>query len=123
MANVTTLSAIAGIHLVAIETKVTNKETLLQCIGECASIHYRRKLARMKNHCVYGIHSTVSIWKFIFIDEDGSLFVSKEYQLNPEHYVKEGFDLIYRLVYCVVEKSHFNSPHTTPAGSLASINQ
>ena len=110
-------------HLVAIEAKVTNKETLLQCIGECASIHYRRKEAGMRNLCVYGIHSTGSIWKFVYIDENGSLFVSKEYQLNPESYVKEGFDLIYRLVYYVVKQSHINSPRTTPAGSLVSINQ
>jgi len=110
-------------HLVAIEAKVTNKETLLQCIGECASIHYRRKEAGMRNLQVYGIHSTGSIWKFVFIDENGSLFVSKEYQLNPENYVKEGFDLIYRLVYYVVKQSHVNSPRTTPAGSSVSINQ
>ena len=110
-------------HLVAIEAKVTNKETLLQCIGECASIHYRRKEAGMRNLCVYGIHSTGSIWKFVYIDENGSLFVSKEYQLNPESYVKEGFDLIYRLVYYVVKQSHINSPRTTLAGSLVSINQ
>ena len=110
-------------HLVAIKAKVTNKETLLQCIGECASIHYRRKEAGMRNLQVYGIHSTGSIWKFVFIDENGSLFVSKEYQLNPENYVKEGFDLIYRLVYYVVKQSHVNSPRTTPAGSSVSINQ
>ena len=110
-------------HLVAIEAKVTNKETLLQCIGECASIHYRRKEAGMRNLQVYGIHSTGSFWKFVFIDENGSLFVSKEYQLNPENYVKEGFDLIYRLVYYVVKQSHVNSPRTTPAGSSVSINQ
>ena len=81
---------------------------------------YRRKLARMKNLCVNGIHSTGSIWKFVFIDENGSWFESKEYQLNPEHYVKEGFDLIYRLVYYVAKKSHLNSPRATPAGSSAS---
>ena len=108
-------------HLVAIEAKVTNKETLLQCIGECASIHYRRKLAGMKNLCVYGIHSTGSFWKFVFIDENGSLFVSKEYQLNPEHYVKEGFDIIYRLVYYVVKQSYLNSPRTTPVSSSTSL--
>ena len=110
-------------HLVAIEAKVTNKETMLQCIGECASIYYQRKKAGMSNLQVYGIHSTGSIWKFIFIDENGSLFVSKEYHLNPENYVKEGFDLIYRLVYYVVKQSHVNSPRTTPAGSSVSINQ
>jgi hypothetical protein len=110
-------------HLVAIEAKVTNKETLLQCIGECASIHYKRKEARMDNLEVYGIHSTGSIWKFVFIDENGSLFVSKEYQLNAENYAKEGFDLVYRLVYYVVKKSHINSPRTTPISSLTSINQ
>ena len=110
-------------HLVAIEAKVTNKETLLQCIGECASIHYRRKESGMRNLEVYGIHSTGSIWKFVFIDENGSVFVSKEYQLNPENYVKEGFDLIYRLVYYVVKQSHIKSARTTPAGSSASINK
>jgi hypothetical protein len=110
-------------HLVAIEAKVTNNETMLQCIGECASIHYRRKEAGMQNLKVYGIHSTGSIWKFVYIDESGLLFVSKEYQLNPENYVKEAFDLIYRLVYYVVKQSHINSPRTTPAGSSVSINQ
>jgi hypothetical protein len=108
-------------HLIAIEAKVTNKETMLQCIGECASIHYRRMQTGMQNKCVYGIHSTGSIWKFVFIDENGQLFVSKEYQLNPEHYVKEGFDIIYRLVYYVVKQSYLNSPRTTPVSSSASF--
>ena len=68
-------------HLIAIEAKVTNKETMLQCIGECASIHYRRMQTGMQNKCVYGIHSTGSIWKLVFIDENGQLLVSKEYHL------------------------------------------
>ncbi len=110
-------------HLIAIEAKVTNKETMLQCIGECASIHYRRMQTGMQNKCVYGIHSTGSIWKFVFIDENGQLFVSKEYQLNAENYVKDGFDLVYRLVYYVVKQSHLNSPRTTPTASLTSINK
>ena len=54
-------------------------------------------------------------------DEKGSLFISKEYQLNPDDYVKEGFDRIYRLVYYVVNKSHLNSPRTTPSSSSVSI--
>jgi hypothetical protein len=109
-------------HLVAIVAKVTNHETMLQCIGECASIHYRRKNDQMTNLKVYGIHSTGSIWKFIFIDENGSVFVSKEYHLNPFEYIQKEFDLIYRLVYYVVNQSHNNSPRTTPAGSSVSIN-
>ena len=96
--------------MVAIVAEVTNNETLLQCIGECASIHYSKKEAGMSNHKVYGIHSTGFCWKFVFIDENGSVFVSKEYQLNPENYVKEGFDEIYRLVYYMVKQSHINSP-------------
>jgi hypothetical protein len=95
-------------HLIAIEAKVTNKETMLQCIGECASIHYRRMQTGMQNKCVYGIHSTGSIWKFVFIDENGQLFVSKEYHLNAENNVKDGFDLVYRLVYYVVKESYMN---------------
>ena len=110
-------------HLVAIEAKSTNKETMLQCIGECASIHYERKVAGMRNLKVYGIHSTGSIWKFVFIDETGSVFVSKEFPLNPENYVKEGVDLIYRLVYYVVKQSHINSPRTTPVASSVSVNE
>lgn len=101
-------------HLVAIEAKVTNKETLLQCIGECASIHYRRKRGKMKNVVVYGIHSTGSIWKFIFINEVGVVSVSKDFPLNPTHYVKDEFDMIYRLVYYVVNQSFLNSPRSTP---------
>ena len=110
-------------HLIAIEAKMSNTETLLQCVGECASIHYSRKRKKMKNLCVYGIHSTGSAWKFVFIDETGSLFVSKEYLLNSEVYVKEGFDHIYRLVYYVVKQSHTNSPRTSPAASSESFIQ
>ena len=101
-------------HLVAIEAKVTNKETLLQCIGECASIYYRRKKDSIRNVCVYGIHSTGSIWIFIFIDENGVVSVSKEHRLNAEHYVKDELELIYRLVHYVVNQSYLNSARTTP---------
>jgi hypothetical protein len=85
--------------LVAIEAKVTNKETMLQCIGECASTHYRRKEAGIRNLQVYGIHSTDSIWKFVFIDENGFVFVSQEHHLNAQNYVKDGFD------HCLYRKS------------------
>ena len=110
-------------HLVAIEAKTTNKETLLQCIGEMASIYYRRKTAKMKNACVYGFHSTGSIWKFAFIDQEGVLYISKEYPLNVEHYVKEGFEAIYRLVYYLVKQSQINSPRTTPHSSFVNVPQ
>jgi hypothetical protein len=56
----------------------------------------------MENRKVYGIHSTGSVWKFVFVDQEGLVFVSKEFYLNAEHYVKDGFDEIYRLVYYVV---------------------
>ncbi|KAI8893338.1 hypothetical protein BC833DRAFT_608690 [Globomyces pollinis-pini] len=105
-------------HLVVITAEVTNQETMLQCIGECASIYYCKKEAGMSNPKVYGIHSTGSVWKFIFIDGNGSFFISQEYYLNPENYVKEEFDLIYRLVYYVVEQTHINNPRLTPADSV-----
>ncbi len=101
-------------HLVAIEAKVTNKETMLQCIGECASIHYRRKQAGMPNRCVYGIHSTGSVWKFVFVSQEGVVYVSGEKHLNVNHYVEEGFNLIYRLVYYVIQQSFLNNPRSTP---------
>ncbi|KAJ3343286.1 tRNA methyltransferase, has a role in tRNA modification [Kappamyces sp. JEL0680] len=96
-------------HLVAIEAKVTNKETLLQCIGECASIHFRRKTNNRHNRIVHGIHSTGSIWKFVYINEEGVVAVSKEFHLNAEHYVKE-VDLIYRLVFYVSYRSRAIPP-------------
>jgi hypothetical protein len=43
--------------------------------------------------------------------------------LNVEHYVKEGFEAIYRLVYCLVKQSQINSPRTTPQSSLVNISQ
>ncbi|KAJ3112491.1 hypothetical protein HDU96_004508 [Phlyctochytrium bullatum] len=86
-------------HLVAIEAKSTNKETLLQCIGECASIHYKRKQAGYENRRVYGIHSTGNVWKFVFINQEGVVYVSADKGLNVTQYVEENFNLIYRLVY------------------------
>lgn len=101
-------------HLVAIEAKVTNTQTMLQCIGECASIHYRRKQAGMPNRRVYGIHSTGSVWKFVYVSQEGVVYVSGEKHLNVNHYVEEDFNLIYRLVYYVIQQSFLNSPRTTP---------
>jgi hypothetical protein len=101
-------------YVVAIEAKLTNKETMLQCIGECASIHYRRKHAGMPNRCVYGIHSTGSVWKFVFVSQEGVVFVSGEKHLDVKHYVEKGFNLIYRLVHYVIQQSFLNSPRITP---------
>ncbi|KAJ3301016.1 hypothetical protein HDV03_001567 [Kappamyces sp. JEL0829] len=75
----------------------------------------------MHNRVVYGIHSTGSIWKFVYINEVGVVAVSKEYRLNAEHYVKEEFDLIYRLVFYVIQQSYLNSPRSTPNVSTANI--
>ncbi|KAI8904062.1 hypothetical protein EDD86DRAFT_213827 [Gorgonomyces haynaldii] len=110
-------------HLVVIEAKVTNKETMLQCIGECASIHYRRKHAGMPNCCVYGIHSTGSVWKFVFVSQEGVVYVSGEKHLDVNHYVEEGFNLIYRLVHYVIHQSFLNSPRTTPNVSTTNLLQ
>ena len=93
-------------HLVAIEAKKTVKEALLQCIGECASIHYRRKVASMRHQAVYGIHSTGSSWYFIFIDESGVVYLSKEFKLCVENYVEDEVSLIYSLVHYVIHQSH-----------------
>ena len=69
-------------------------------------------------HSFYWLHLEV-----FFIEENGSLFVSMEYPLNPRKYVKEEFDLIYRLVYYVVKQSHINSPRTIPVSSSVSVNE
>lgn len=117
-------------HLVAIEAKKTVKEALLQCIGECASIHYRRKqvfyqhlmtLQDNKRHkAVYGIHSTGTSWYFIHVDENGGVYQSQEYKLSMS-YVKEEVEMIYRLVYHVIYQSHLLSERTTPATSLMNL--
>jgi hypothetical protein len=108
-------------HLVAIEAKMLNHESLLQCIGECASIYYQRKQEGMRNKCVYGIHSTGSSWIFIHIAENGLVSVTKEYQLNAEDYNKEEFDRIFRLIHYVVQQSYNNSARTTPNISLENL--
>ncbi len=108
-------------HLVAIEAKKTVKEALLQCIGECASIHYRRKVANMRHKAVYGIHSTGSSWYFIFIDENGLVYQSKEFKLCVENYVGDEVSLIYSLVHYVIHQSYRLSARTTPAGSVVEL--
>jgi hypothetical protein len=108
-------------HLVVVKSIMTIKETVLQCIGECASIHYRRKKAEMPNRRVYGIHSTGNIWKFIFISQEGVVYVSGEMYLNVDRYVEESFNLIYRSVYYVIQQSFLNSARTTPNTSTANI--
>ena len=110
-------------HLVAIEAKLTNTETMLQCIGECATIHYLRKQTGMPNRRVYGIHSTGSVWKFVYISQEGVVYVSGEKHLNVNHYVEESFNLIYRLVYYAIQQSFFNSPRTTPNISTTNLLQ
>ncbi|KAJ8326961.1 hypothetical protein O5D80_004387 [Batrachochytrium dendrobatidis] len=82
---------------------------MLQCIGECASIRYRRKQDEMSNCCVYGIHSTASIWKFIKVSQE-VVYVSGDKPLNVNHYVEEEFNHIYRLVHYVIQQSFINSP-------------
>jgi hypothetical protein len=110
-------------HLVAIEAKKTVQESLLQCIGECASIHYRRKTDNMRNKSVYGIHSSGSSWYFIFIDEFGIVFQSGEFHLNVSHYVEEEVKVIYQLVHYVVHQSYLKSARTTPNASDTSLIQ
>jgi len=110
-------------HLVAIEAKKTVQEALLQCIGECASIHYRRKKDNMRNKSVYGIHSNGSSWYFIFIDEFGNVFQSAEFRLNVSHYVEDEVKLIYQLVHYVVYQSFHKSERTTPNSSSISLIQ
>ena len=70
---------------------------------------------------------------FILLAPSGSLFslmkmdhyLSQKsiYQFNPENYVKEVFDLVYRLVYYVVKQSLINSTRTASAVSSVFINQ
>ena len=105
-------------HLVVVEAKKAGTEAVSQCIGPCASIYYQRKQARMDNLCVYGILSDGALWKFIFIDQDGTAFVSGDYALSisnyAENYIAEQLLLIYRLVHYVVKQSFYNSPRSTP---------
>ena len=91
-----------------------NMETMLQCIGESASIYYRKKQAGMPNRRVYGILSTGSVWKFVFVSQEGVVYVSADNFLNVNHYVEDSFNLIYRLVHYVIQQSLLNSPPTTP---------
>ncbi|OAJ44100.1 hypothetical protein BDEG_27371 [Batrachochytrium dendrobatidis JEL423] len=76
------------LHLVAIVAAITNRETLAM-IGECVSIHHHKKHAGMKDSRVYGIYSTSSFWKFVFIDKNETPSSLQKYYLNAKNYVKE----------------------------------
>lgn len=101
-------------HLIAVEAKVTDGVTMGQVRGECAAIHYQRRINGNANLNVYGIHTTGVSWIFFHIDQDGQIFQSRSYPLNIYQYVEEEFNQIYRLVYYMVEKAHRSSPTSTP---------
>ena len=97
-------------HLVIMQTEIASVESFLQCSAACASIRYRKTEAGLSNVEVYGIISSGSNWRFIIIRENGYLSVSIEYLLNIRTFIKEEFDLIYRLVHYVVKQTHLNNP-------------
>ena len=93
------------LHLVAVETKPKKMEEddLWQCVAEAATLYKTRKDAGKSKCSVWGVLSNASLWQFIYIDEDGKLWRSKEYLLNLRSYDEEQVTFIYRMLHFVVK--------------------
>jgi hypothetical protein len=64
---------------------------------------------------VWGVLINATLWKFIYIDEDGNLWRSKEYLLEIRFYDEQQVLLVYRLLYLIVSCCFKAiTPHSTP---------
>jgi len=105
------------LHLIAIEAKVDwGLSDYWQCVAETATLYKSRKDAGKEKKSVWGVLSNAVDWQFIFIDENGWLWTSRQISLELHTLKKEEVIKIYRFLYFVV-KSCFDActPNPTPA--------
>jgi hypothetical protein len=103
------------LHLIAAEAKREwPDESYWQCVAQTAALHKSRKDAKKKNCRVWGILSNATLWRFLFIDEEGELWTSRDYQLGLRSYDENQALAIYRVIYHLVKSCHVASPPSTP---------
>ncbi|KAI3656125.1 hypothetical protein MP638_007546 [Amoeboaphelidium occidentale] len=102
------------LHLVAIEAKNSSLE----------EDDLWKKDAGKAKCSVWGVLSNASHWKFIYIDEDGKLWRSKEFLLELRSYEEAEVLAVYRFLYYVVKCCYEScTQNTTPTASSTGLNE
>ncbi|KAI3655818.1 hypothetical protein MP638_004421 [Amoeboaphelidium occidentale] len=103
--------------VVKAKAKTLAGECLRQCIAEAATVHKARKDAGKQNKQVWGVVTSGDTWRFIHIDNNGSVAVTHKYSIKSltydelnENEVKE----IYQVLHYVIGLAFKASPTTTP---------
>jgi hypothetical protein len=112
------------LHMVALEAKTSfGNDDLWQCVAETATLYKSRKDAKKEKCSVWGVLSNATNWKFVYIDEDGNLWRSKEYLLEIRFYDEQQVLLLYRVLYFIMSCCFKAiTPHSTPNTSTEELN-
>jgi hypothetical protein len=103
------------VHLVAAEAKRDGlDDNYWQCVAQVAALHKSRKAAEKKSKKVWGILSNASLWRFMFIDDSGNLFTSKDLTLTLYEYDLDEVHTIYQCIYRIVKSCFDASPPSSP---------
>jgi hypothetical protein len=110
--------------VVEAKSKVPAAECLKQCIAAAATVHKARKNAGKQNKQVWGVLTSGDTWRFIHINNSGSVAVTHKYFIKSltygeldENEVKE----IYQVLHYVIGLAFRASPATTPNQSNENI--
>jgi hypothetical protein len=106
------------VHLVACEAKRDGlEENFWQCVAQAAALHKARKVAGKVNKKVWGILSNATLWKFIYIDDSGNLYTSKDFTLTLRRYDIDEVHQIFRCIHHIVKSCFEASPPPSPERS------
>jgi hypothetical protein len=94
------------IHVVAVEAKtsVGDDKDFWQCVAEAATLYKNQVDNDKENKCVYGILSNAITWTFIYIDNDGQLWRSRNFLIELKVYLEEEVLKVYRFVHFIIKQ-------------------
>ena len=103
------------VHLVAAEAKHDGlDDNYWQCVAQAAALHKSRKEAGKVNKNVWGILSNAALWRFIFIDDSGNRYTSKDLTLTLHEYDRDEVHTIYRCIHRIIKSCFDASPPPSP---------
>ena len=102
-------------HLVVGEaTRDGLLDSYQQCIALAAVPQKYKKDAGKLNKKVWEILSNATLWKFIYIDDSGNLYTSKDFTLTLPSYDSDELYLIFRCFHHIVQSCFEASPPPSP---------
>lgn len=93
------------LRLIVAEAKNNDLEwkDMCCCTAQAAALYKSFKDLESSNCCVWGVISNASHWKFIFIDNSGELWRSKEFIIDLCRFDENLIRMVYRILYYVMK--------------------